>query len=207
VGFLNHPVRICPVSVIRPIFEDFKHSEPLLIWWMESHFENIKAKCVKKLTENSMVDNNIEILYPIVHFHTRRQTCPDCEKLIQKSARKFGYVPIISFSSLYLTEKNIINSTPCKSSLNGKEERIMPFSTLKNNNFLDMDMLRQLNIYKQPRSKHFYLKKLYNVDEIKNSIDKDFDKKTIEELRDLDDFLKQKKRLKGIKRFPIQFYV
>jgi hypothetical protein len=186
-------------------FEDLKHSELLLVWWIELHIEDLKSQCLEKLTSVSMIDDqdNIEILYPIIHFHTRRQTCPDCEKLIQKSAKKCGYVPIISFSSLYLTEKNIINSIPCKSSLNGKEERIMPFSTLKNN-FLDMDMLEKLKNFKVPRMKDYYLSKKYPA--YTEILNKEFEEKTIKDLKTIEKYCQERGKIKGVKRFPIQFY-
>lgn len=197
-------------------YKDMKHAEPLSVWWLDRHINSLKKACLNKLREDEKKEsdnenvvmedeNNMEILYPVIHFYTRRQTCTDCENLIQKSAKKFGYIPIISFSDLYLTEKSVIGSIPCKSLSNGKDEYMLPFSKLKNN-FLDINMLEQLTLYSKPRTKRFYLKKLYNVEKIEESIDKEFIKKTVEELIDLDNFSKTKKRLKGIKRFPLQFY-
>jgi hypothetical protein len=184
-----------------------KHSEPLLVWWIERHLEILTSNFLEELMGKSMYDSkdDIKILYPIIHFHTRRQTCPDCENLIQKSAKKFGYVPIISFSDIYLTEKNNVGFIPCTSSLNVVEKFILPFSTFKNN-FLDVDMLEQLKLYKKPRSKRYYFKQRYNINEIEASVDKEFNQNKIEELIQIKEYMKEKKRLKGIKRFPLQFY-
>lgn len=198
-------------------FETFKHAEPLLVKWIEENLKNLQAQHLKGfLEEGKIEENKLKILYPIIHFHTRRQTCPHCENLIQKSAKKFKYVPIISFSKIYfadnkeISEKKISYSIPCKSSLNldGKGEEIshiLPFSTFKND-FLDARMLTQLALYQKPRSKRFYLKKMYQVKEIEKVVKSGLMNEEAIKKLDINNFLRMNLLLKGIKRFPFQFF-
>lgn len=148
-------------------------------------------------------NDKIEILYPIIHFHTRRQTCPDCENLIQKSAKKFNYVPIISFSDLYLSQKQGDNCDPCSLQLNGVEKYLLPFSKLKND-FLDFEMLRKLKKFIKPRIKDYYFQKKYPLCE--EILNKQFKDRNLNELEIYENYRQEKEKLRGIKRFPLQFY-
>ena len=193
-----------PINYLKSKYNyNSKHSEALLIWWIERHLEELKNKLI--LQEQ----NKITILYPIIHFHTRKQTCHNCEKLIQKSAKTHGYVPITSFSSLYNNSDLPLNLKQEFSSyeicISGQTYKYcsLPFSQPKNN-FLTLLWAGRLSKIESPLGRYNYLQQKYPINEGITLVNFDEYQKNI---RNLFYYKKHNDLLEGVERFPIQFYV
>lgn len=184
-----------------------KHAEPLLIWKLERKLSKIKTKVSDKLieawnkeNEDKMSEKNIppEIKKTIVHFYTKRQTCNRCEKLIQRSAHNFDYVPIISFSELYLSDSGGENDRVCE--VFGKTKYHLSFSKLKKDDEISTRFLTKQD---NSISVKDFLNKKYPVDtSIKFN---EFDKNN-KNIKNLFSYKKHINELEGIERFPIQFH-
>lgn len=111
------------------------HSEPLFCWWMNNNIENLYNEA------------NFKILMPLVYIYTFRETCIDCEKIVQTSASG-KYVPIISFSDEYLNEGyEIYNGNFIKT-----QKSFAPLPFLKKNEkfSLSLETLNKILKFKKP---------------------------------------------------------
>lgn len=182
-------------------FDEMKHAEPLLIWWIERHFQQL----VVSFKENYEV-NNQDIICPIINFHTRRQTCYKCEQLIQHSTFNFKYIPIISFSELYLSDtSNFDDFKVCEQ--NKKIKNLIPFTKLGSikNNVFDNSLVKDLYGLQNPINTYDFLENQYHI-----NIEPY--KEISEELLNIDiktlyNYTQKRKRFQGIERFPFQFYI
>ncbi len=188
---------------------NIKHAEALLVWWIEIHFKEIVSQGLNDIiemeSENSMIvegegDVEPEILYAIIHYYTKRQTCVDCERLIQKSANEYGYVPILSFSEHYPSDSLVEGSKVCE--VHGNKKCIVPFSQLKKD-FLTSKWSKRLRNISNPINFENYLQQRYPINT--DTLFANFEQNE-GVIKNLFYYKKYTDMLAGIERFPIQFY-
>ena len=189
-----------PYSYLRSNYgyttlESMKHSEPLMIWKLETRLPHLKKKFLQ--SRNLPQDDNI-IKKVIVHFYTKRQTCQRCESLIQKSSHKFDYVPLISFNEIFLRDAgNEKEDDFCD--FHEKKSYYTPYSKLE----LELISLQNLTKPKKPISAKKFLAKTfpYALEENFNDFDNNLENK-----QNMFKYCSQIAEWDGIKRIPIQFY-
>ncbi len=117
--------------------------------------------------------------------------------MIQSSAHLFDYVPIISFSDLYLRDTGNEDDSICEAF--GKQKYLLPFSKLKNASI----PTRFLTKPACPVSVEKFLNEKYPVD-----VNIKFNKflESEQNIKNLFSQKKHRQKLEGIERFPIQFY-